>query len=187
MGVGHARPPRYRSGSLTILAVIAAISIGLPAVDHAQPASRTVTTGVPYPVGAGVSVVPPPGSMVDLGTSRFFVDHGRAAFRLGSVRYLVVVGPYLGTVDAAAYWMRERLILSMGYQMTVHDCLVITNSGLIGRQGRYRTWGRSGLYAVFVVNGLRIEVTASGSDPRLRVELSGIKASIRSIAYQRPR
>jgi hypothetical protein len=186
MGVGPARSRHKRSGSLTILALIAAIAVGMPAVDRGLPASHTAAIGVPYPVGAGVTVVPPADSTVDLSVTRPGVTRGTAAFLLGPVRYLVVVGPYSGTVDGAAYWLRDKIISSPGYQVTARECFFATNSGLIGRWGRFIASGWSGLYVVFVVDGLRIEVTVSGTDPRLNVEMDGIESSMRTVAYRGP-
>jgi hypothetical protein len=186
MGEGYARPPRNRPGSLAILAVIAAIAVGIPAVDRGLPASRTVSAGVPYPVAAGVSVVPPADSTLDLSVTRPGLTNGTASFLLGPVRYLVVVSPFSGTVDAADYGLRDKIISSPGYQITTLDCYFVTNSGLLGRWGRFGAWGWSGMYVVFVAGGLRIEVTASGTDPRLNLEMDGIEASMRTVAYRPP-
>jgi hypothetical protein len=168
---------------VTVLAAIAAIGLAMPAFDHGLPASRTATAGLPYPVTAGVSVVPPAQSTLDLPGTRPGMTQGTASFLIGPVRYLVVVSPYAGTVDRA-YGMRDSIISSPGYQVTGRDCYFVTNSGLTGRWGRFGAWGWSGVYAVFVVNGLRIEVTASGTDARLNLELDGIQASMRTLAYQ---
>jgi hypothetical protein len=189
MGVGFSRPPATRPGSVTVLAAIAAIGLAMPAFDRGlpasrTPASRTATAGLPYPVSAGVSVVPPAQSTLDLPGTRPGMTQGTASFLIGPVRYLVVVSPYAGTVDRAAHGMRDSIISSPGYQVTGRECYFVTNSGLTGRWGRFGAWGWSGVYAVFVVNGLRIEVTASGTDARLNLELDGIQASMRTLAYQ---
>jgi hypothetical protein len=187
MEVGPPRLLRNGLGSLTILAVLATIAVGLPAIDRGLPASRPVAVGIPYPVGAGVTVVPPPDSVVDLAQTRPGASRGTALFLAGAIRYLVVVTPYSGSLEGAGYRLRNKIISTRGYQVTARDNLVMTASGLSGRQGGYTAPGRSGLYAVFVVDGLSIEVTVSGTDPQLRDALNGIEASTRSIAYQRMR
>lgn len=171
-------------GSLTILAVIVFIAVGLPAVDRTLPASRPVAAGVPYWIGAGVSVVPPPDSHVDLTETRPGTSRGTALFLIGAVRYLVVVGPYSGSLENAAERLRNKITLTRGYQVAGRDSAVTTDGGLTGRQGGYTAPGRSGRYAVFVVDGLGIEVTVSGTDPQLRSALDTIEASTRSLVYQ---
>jgi hypothetical protein len=181
---GRARLLRNGLGSLAILGVIVAISVGLPAVDHALPASRPVTAGARYEIGARVSVVPPPGSMVDLTETRPGSNRGTALFLIGVIRYLVVVSPYQGDLDAAADRLRDKITSTRGYQVTGRESVVTTGSGLTGRQGGYTAPGRIGRYAIFVVDGLDIEVTVSGTDPALRAALDGIETSTRSLAYR---
>ncbi len=171
-------------GSLTILAVILLIAVGLPAVDRALPASRPVATGIAYPIGAGVSLVPPPGAQVDLTETRPGSSRGTALFLIGTIRYLVVVAPYSGGLEEAAERLRSKITQTRGYQVTGRDSLVTTEDGITGRQGGYAAPGRSGRYAVFVAGGLSIEVTVSGADPQLRAAIKGVEASTRSIAYR---
>jgi hypothetical protein len=186
MGEGFARPPRTRPGSVTVLAAIAAIGLAMPAVERGSPAGRTASTGLPYPVTARVSVVPPADSIVDLAVTRPGPTRGTASFRMGPVRYLVVVRPYLGTTDAATDEARDKIISSPGYQVTAQACFFVTNSGLIGRWARFGAWGWSGVYAVFVVNGQRIEMTATGTDARFNLEMAGIERSMRTLTYRSP-
>jgi hypothetical protein len=181
MGEGFARPPRNRPGSVTVLAAIAAIGLAMPVVGRGSPAGHTV---LPYPVTARVSVVPPADSTVDLAVTRPGPTRGTASFLMGPVRYLVVVRPYQGTTDGAAADARGKIISSPGYQVTAQDCYFVTDSGLLGRWGRFGAWGWSGVYAVFVVSGLSIEMTATGTDARLNLELDGISKSMRTLTYQ---
>jgi hypothetical protein len=184
MGLGRARLLRNGLSSLGILAVIGAISLGLPAVDRALPASRPVAAGQPYQVGAGVTVVPPPDAMVDLTETRPGITQGTTLFLVGGIRYLIVVTPYTGTLDAATTRLRDKITSTRGYQVTGDESRVSTTSDLVGEQGGYTAPGRIGRYAVFVVDGLAIEVTVSGADLELRDAFDGIEASTRSIAYR---
>ncbi len=187
MGVASGRVVRNGLGSLTVLAILVLIAVGLPAIDRALPASRPVAAGVPYSIGAGVSVVPPADSEVDLAGTRPGNNRGTALFLIGTIRYMVVVAPYSGSVEGAAERLRNKITLTRGYQVTGRDSIVKTDSGLTGRQGGYTAPGRSGRYAVFVVDGLGIEVTVSGTDPQLRAALDRVEASTRSLAYRESR
>jgi hypothetical protein len=187
MWVGRARLLRNGLGSLTVLSVIVAISVGLPAVDRALPASRPVTTDEPYQVGAGVSVVPPDRAQMDVTQTRPGPNRGTAVFMIGSVRYVIVVTPYQDNLQQAAERLRLKITSTRGYQVTGSEFSAATSSGLVGLQGGYTAPGRNGRYAVFVVEGLAIQLTASGADPELRHVLDEIEASIASISYRRPR
>jgi hypothetical protein len=187
MRVGRARLLRNGLGSLTILGVILAISVGLPALDRALPARRPVAAGQPYPIGGGVSAVPPPGALVDITRTRPGSNRGTAVFMIGSVRYVIVVTPYEGSLQEAAARLRHMITSTRGYQVTGSEFGVTTTSGLAGLEGGYTAPGRNGRYAVFVVDGLAIQLTASGTDPELRDVLKQIEMSTASISYRRPR
>src|SRR3982751_439476 len=100
-----------------VAAVLGLIAFGLPAVDRALPASRPVPPGVPYDVGAGVSVRPPPGAQVDLTRTRPGTGSGTAVFLLGAVRYALTVRPYAGSLAEAAQAVRAKLTRTRGYQV----------------------------------------------------------------------
>jgi hypothetical protein len=183
MGVPRARLLRNGLGSLSVLAMIGTIALGLPAIDRALPASRPVAAGQPYQVGAGVTVVPPPGAMVDLTETRPGITQGTTLFLVGGIRYLIVVTPYAGTLASATARLRHKITSTRGYQVTGRESRVTTTSGLAGEQGGYTAPGRIGRYAVFVVAGLSIEVTVGGADLELRTAFSLIETSTQSIAY----
>lgn len=186
MGEGYARPPRNRPSIVTVLAVIAAIGLAIPAVNRGLPASHTATGAIPYPVTASVSIVPPADSTMDQSGTRPGISHGTAAFRIGPVRYLVVVGPYPGTAGGAAQDTRDRGMSFPGYQVSTWHCFV-TDSGLLGRWSRFSAWGWGSAYAVLFVAGLRIELTASGPDARMNTEMNGIERSMRTLTYRTTR
>jgi hypothetical protein len=100
--VAQHRFARNLAGSLAILATLGGVAYGLPAVDRALPADRPVASGEPYVVGGGVTVMPPPNSMIDVTKTRPGVDRGTALFILDSVRYVIVVVPFHGTLEEAA-------------------------------------------------------------------------------------
>jgi hypothetical protein len=181
--VAQHRFARNLAGSLVILATLGGIAYGLPAVDRALPADRPVASGEPYSVGGGVTVVPPPNSMIDVTKTRPGVDRGTALFILDSVRYVIVVVPFGGTLDEAAGRLRRKITGSTGYQVAGNERSVTTAQGIVGRQGSYTAPGRAGRYAVFVDDGTAVEVTVSGSGTRFEAAV----ASVHSISYRRVR
>ena len=173
------RELRNLGGSLAILAVIVAFAYGLPAVNAALPAARQVATDRPYPLGSGVSVMPPHGALVDVTRT----GPGSTTFMLGAVRYQLVVTEASGNIDDAAGQLRHKITAKSGYQVTGTEVPTRTTQGVPGRQGGYTSSGRDGRYAVFVVRGLGVEVTIAGVDLELRRALSALTASVASIAF----
>ncbi|HYN96432.1 MAG TPA: hypothetical protein VES42_21535 [Pilimelia sp.] len=172
-------------GSLAVLAVAAAVAIGLPALDRALPAARPVTHGQPYGIGAGVTVVPPAGALLDVTKTRPGPRRGTALFLLGSVRYAVVVGPFTGSLPEAAARLRHKITATRGCQVTGTERPVTTGAGVGGRAGGYAAPGRAGRYSVFLVRGLAVEVTVSGTQADLRGALGRVEASTASLAFGR--
>ncbi|MEV4346563.1 hypothetical protein AB0J83_19025 [Actinoplanes sp. NPDC049596] len=173
------------AGALGIAATLGGLAFGLPALDRSLPAQRAVSPAEPYQVGAGVSVVPPAGATIDVTGTRPGDTDGTALFRLGPVSYAIAVRPFRGDLDAAAMRLRERITNTSGYQVTGTQLTVSTAGGLAGVQGGYTAPGRGGRYAVFVGDGLTIEVTISGNDLDLGRSLPQIEASVRTLRHHR--
>jgi hypothetical protein len=169
--------------ALGVVAVLAGLAFGLPALDDALPAARPVRIDQPYLIGGGVTVLPPRGAVLDVTGTRPGNDQGSVLFRLGPVRYSIVVQPFDGTLDAAAMSLRRRIMSSSGYQVTGAQLAVATLSGIAGLQGGYTAPGQGGRYMVFVVDGQTIEVTVSGADLDLGRRLPAIDASTRTLRY----
>jgi hypothetical protein len=168
-------------GALGVVAILAGLALGLPAIDRALPAERPVRADEPYPVGAGVTVIPPVGSTLDVTGTRPGDSSGTALFHLGAVQYKIAVRPYDGDLGSAGQRLRKRITDTPGYQVTGPQLQVDTAGGLIGLQGGYTAPGRGGRYAVFVSDGLTIEVTISGADLDLGRTLPQIEASTRTL------
>lgn len=184
MDTGRARLLRNAAAALGVLAVILVVSVGLPRLDAALPSHRQVPAG-PYSIGAGVSVVPPPGAALDVTATRPGPDSGRVLFVLGgSVRYALVAMPYTGTVQEASTALRRRITSQRGYQITSADEAVHTAAGVAGRQGTYSTSGREGRYVVFLSGGVVVDVTVSGNAPELRRTLPVIERSVASLSFR---
>src|SRR4051812_32524807 len=170
-------------GAFGVVAALAVLAFGLPAVDRALPAERAVSADEPYPIGAGVTVVPPPGSTVDVTETRPGDEGGTVLFRLGPVRYAIAVRPFTGDLESAAAGLRQRITSTGGYQVTGGQLGVHTMAGLSGIQGGYTAPGRGGRYAVFVTAGLTIEITITGGDLDLGRTLPRIEDSTRTLRH----
>jgi len=173
-------------GALGVVAILGGLAYGLPALDRALPAERPVVAGAAYPVGAGVTVVPPDGATLDVTGTRPGGGSGTALFRLGAVQYAIAVRPFDGDLETAADRLRRRITGTPGYQVTGAQLQVDTAAGLNGIQGGYTAPGRGGRYAVFVDDGLTIEVTISGADLDLGRTLPRIEASTRTLRHDGP-
>jgi hypothetical protein len=165
--------------SAGILVVIGSLAIGLPAVNAALPAARPVPVDQPFPLGSGVTVVPPSGARLDVTTS----VPGRTLFVLGGVRYLLVVEPAGGTLDEATAQLRQKITANRGYQVTGPEAATATRQGVAGRLGGYTSPGRDGRYAVFLARGLAVQVTIAGADLELKPALSTLTASVSSLEF----
>ena len=168
-------------GAFGVVATLAGLALGLPAIDRSLPDTRPVSPDERYLIGAGVTVVPPAGATLDVRVSRPGGSTGTALFRLGSVQYQIAVRPFDGDLRTAGERLRHRITATPGYQVTGSQLAVTTADGLNGLQGGYTAPGRSGRYAVFVSDGLTIEVTISGADLDLGRTLPQIEASTRTL------
>lgn len=182
MRVVRGRLRKNAAASLWILVVLAAIAVGLPAIDRALPAERAVPPHLPYEVGGGVTVVPPPGAMLDVTRTRPTARQGTVLFVLGRVRYVIVVASFDGDLDSAVDRLRRK-VTGAGGQLDA-GLPALTGTGLAGREGAYTTPDRAGRYAVFLAPDLSIEVTVSGTETELEQTQSVIDASIETIAYE---
>src|SRR5690348_15528531 len=165
--------------SLGILALLGALAFGLPAVNAAIPAGQEVPTDQPYPLGSGVSVVPPAGAQLDVTRS----GRGSTLFVLGGVRYLLVVAPFRGSLADAVGQLRQKITANPGYQVTGGESELRTDRGVVGRQGGYTSPGRNGWYAVFLRAGLGVQVSIAGADLELRPVLPALTGSVATLTF----
>jgi hypothetical protein len=183
MGYGRRRLVRNLWGSLAVAGVMASIGLGLPAINKEVPAVQPVAANRPYPVGAGVTVLPPSGASLDASQTRPGTSNGQVLFYIGSVRYALTAAPFTGTLAEATSSLRSRITATNGYQVTGPETTIATKAGVTGRQGMYASSGRDGRYAVFLNHGIAVEVTLAGNEIDLRPLLPEIEASILSIAF----
>jgi len=111
MGRARARLTRNGLASLAVVAVLAAVGFGLPALNARIPATHRLRPGQRYPVAARVSVVPPPGAQYDVTRTATSRDgsEGAVLFVLGSVRLTVVVLRFDGSLAQAARQLRTTI------------------------------------------------------------------------------
>jgi len=174
---------RNLAGSIGVICTVAGLAVGLPALDDALPSQRPVGPE-PYLVGGGVAVTPPPGARLDVTLTRPGDTRGTAVFLVDSVRYVIVVTPFTGSLDAATDRLRRKITAVRGNQLTGSELPITTASGLSGLRGTYAAPGRGGRYAVFCGSGVAIEVTVAGADPQLQAALDVIEASTHTITLQ---
>ena len=184
MGHGRQRLLRNLWASLAVAATVVVISVGLPAVNSLLPAARPVSAAESYAIAAGVSVRPPAGAAIDVTQTQPGPREGSVLFMVGTVRYAVVITPFTGSLASAADRLREKITDTRGYQVAGGETSVTTAQGVAGRQGTYASPGRVGRYAVFVAQGLSVEVTVAGSDGDLPDALPVIARSIRTLAFR---
>jgi hypothetical protein len=170
-------------GSLAIVGVVALIALGLPLFDRSLPAARPLPASVPFAVGGGVSVVPPPAAALDVSQTRPGAARGTALFVVGSIRYAVVAAPFTGTLSEAALRLRGKITGKSGYQVAADARPTVTDAGVPGIAGSYDSPGRLGRYEVFVARGVAVEVTISGPETELRAALPALTTSVRSLTF----
>lgn len=168
-------------GSLAVLAVVAGLSFGLPAVDRALPDDRAVPAGLRVTVGRGVSLVPPEGSVLD--SAETSPNEGRMVLEVRGVRYAVGVSAYQGTLRQALARLRDRIDAQRGYQLAGPAYPEVTDDGVIGRAGRFTSPRRDGYFAVFVQSGRVVQVVAQGVGLGLGEELSTVRGSVATIRF----
>jgi hypothetical protein len=141
--------------------------------------------GQPYPIGDGVTLLPPDTARVDAAKTRPGRDRGTALFLIGQIRLAVVVAPYRGSLDGAADRLHAKLRRTEDASVGP-DRAVRTSQDVAGLGGTYAAGGRCGTYAVFVAGSRSVEVTASGPEADLRALAPQVDRAIRSIRFSSP-
>lgn len=176
---------RNALASLGVVAIVAAIGLGLPWLNARVPATRAVHTGVPYPVAADVTVLPPAGAQYDVTRTATSRDgrEGAVLFLVGNARLTVSVLRFTGTLAAAAQALRTTITRARGYQALGEQAPTATSAGVPGLGGGYTTATATGWYAVFVADGLAVQATFAGVDLPGSGGLPSLQASVASIAF----
>jgi hypothetical protein len=168
-------------GCLAVLAAVAAIAIGLPRLDQALPGGRSVPTGSRVPVGRGVSLVAPPGTVEDLTRTAPAID--RLVLAVHGVRVVAEASAYSGRLAGLGEQLRRKIRSNPGYEASQNDHPTRTASGVPGLSGSYTTPGRIGMYAVFAAGGTGVEVSIAGSQTDLHRNYETLVGMVRSIRF----
>lgn len=182
-------------GSLAIVAVLALIAIGLPWLDRMVPGDQSLAPGVPYLVGCGIEITPPPGAFLDVGKSRPGKTTSRAIFTVKNtaLRYVIVATYRDGSLDDAWRRLRRRLTDIGGIRLFGDQAGIKTAAGVAGFTGMYIPINRQvtspyGKYAVFVFDGPSVvEVIVVGTAESLRKAAQTIDATFTSVVARRQR
>jgi hypothetical protein len=179
VGIAVLRPNLY--GSLAVLAVVAAIAIGLPTIDDALPAGRSLRAGERLDVGLGVSVAAPANAVLDVTKTQPSLY--RLVFSVRSVRVVVEASRYAGDLAGLSERLRRKIQSNPGYQTSQEEHPTSTVAGVAGLAGSYSTPGRNGTYAVFGHHGVGVEISMAGDGSDLRKEGTDLAAMIRSVRF----
>lgn len=173
--------------SLAVVVFLAAVGLGLPALNRSVSGLRPLVAGVPYQVGAGVSVVPLAGARVDAGITRPGRDGGRATFFHGRVRMQVVVRPFTRSLPEATAGLREKISRTPGVHLVAEDTPVAVANGVSPDRGRYVGPGVVGRYRAAVCAGVAVELTVRGPGNEMGSLADAVDASLGSVACRRQR
>lgn len=169
-------------GSLAILVVVGALSLGLPAIDRLLPAARPVDAGEPLTIGHGVTIVPPKGAALDV--TRTSPAKAQILLTIGGIQLRVQASEYDGTLDDLAERLRRRITHERGYQVSAREQPTRTASRVRGIRGSFASAGREGFYVVFLTDSVGVEVTARGSVMELRRGFRRIEKAVASIRFE---
>jgi hypothetical protein len=183
MGLGRKHVLLNLLSSIAVAGTVAALGIGLPEINDHVPSTRPIASGRPYAVGGGVSVTPPPGAGIDATKTRPGPINGAVLFLVGSVRYVVVVTPFDGSLAEAARRTQTKIEANQGYQVVGAQRPIRTAAGVAGLQGTYASPGRDGRFAVFLHDGVDAEVTVAGNGVDLRHVMPQVQASIQTLTF----
>lgn len=153
-------------GCLAVLAVVAAIAVGLPSIDRLLPGGREIPAGHHIPVGRGVTITAVDGTVLDL--ARTAPALNRVVLSVHGVRVVVEASRYSGSLADLSARLRRKIQTNPGYEASQHDHPTRTASGVPGLQGSYTTPGRIGMYAVFIDDDTGAEVSMAGAQTDLR-------------------
>lgn len=125
-------------GSAVVVALLAAVVFGLPAIDRSLPGYRAVSSTSYLAVSDTVELLPPPGSQLDVGVSRPGTRTGQVRLLVpGGSDYRIVVRPFVGGVDLAAGHLRDK-VRNIDRALTVRPATGGTCAGNPCAIGDYR-------------------------------------------------
>ena len=172
-------------GCLAVLACLALILYGPYAVNRALPAQRPVPTDQPMALGAlPVTVVPPPGALLDATQTRPRDD--TVQFQVGDVEYWLRATKYTGSLPELADRARQTRAAEKGFVSMEPDRAATTRQGTPGRQAGFVLATATGHSAVFVGDGIAVWVDVRGTPLAMAEHTADIEASVATLTIGRP-
>ena len=171
---------RNLAGCAAVAAAVAALSVGLPALDDAIPDS-TVASDRPLGFASGVTVVPPPGATLD--AAHTSPEQGVATMGVDGVRYRLQAEPFSGTLQQLADRTRDQIQGASGVQGVSDDQSTSTVDGVAGLRASFVAEPRTGWYTVFLDNGTAVTAVVDGPDASLTSNRDELEDSVRSVEF----
>ncbi|MGY0231132.1 hypothetical protein [Longispora urticae] len=166
-------------GTLAVLAVLASLAFGLPAINRALPADRPLPAGQELAIGQGVAITPPVGARVDV--TRTLPNRGVLALVLHGLDFRAEVKATTSDLDELANRLRTRVQNQRGVQVTGDLREVRTDAGVRGLRGTFSSTGRDGIYAAYVANGVGVQITVSGT--ALAEQVDAVEQSLAGLRF----
>lgn len=171
-------------GCLAVLAVVATIGLGLPAVDRALPGRRSIHPGDRIQIAYGTSLTAVGGTVMDLAKTSPALH--RVVLVVRGARVVAEASEYTGSPAGLAGQLRRKIRSNPGYQASGADHPTRTADGVDGLHGSYSTPGRVGMYAVFVHGGVGVQISIAGSVTDLRRNNDALLAMVHSVRFGAP-
>lgn len=165
-----------------MLAAVGALSLGLPAIDRAVPAERLLPIAQPLAVGDGVTIRPPPGTVIDARGTVPSID--RVHLVTHGVDYRVQIVDHAGSLSALAADLRRQVAATSGQQALGLEVDVRTTAGVPGRAAQFTgVDGRGGWYAAYLYGHTGAYVVVTGTEADLVAYGDEIRDSLATLRF----
>lgn len=153
------------AGCAGVIAGVALMAFGLPAIAGSISPQRLVPAGVRLDIGSGVSVVPGQRTSLDArGTSP---SSNIVLLHVGGIDYQIEANAFSGTLGDLNDEARQALADKRGPQALGPEMRVRTTQGVPGLTAQVVAGDDSGWYEVYVADGVGVVVRVTGSDAAL--------------------
>jgi len=169
---------RNLAGCFAVAAGVAALSLGVPAIDRAIP-NATVSSTEPLQFADNASVVPPPDTTVD--AKETSPEQGVVTMAVDGVRYRLTAEAFPGTLAQLADRVRAEIQNISGLQGLSPDQQVTSDSGVPGLQATFVAENRTGWYTVYLSNGTGVTAVVDGTDASVTSHRAALETSVRTV------
>jgi len=169
------------AGCAAVLAAVALLSFGLPAINDAIPPTRPVSASGPYGIGLNVSVKPPTQTVVD---SRGTVPAAnRVLFVRNGVQYRLEAEQFSGDLAALTASVRDEVADGRGAQAIGPDIDTKTTQGVPGMAARFEESDGGGFFAAYLSGGVGVDVFVLGTDQGVTDNADEILRSVATLRF----